>query len=197
MTPKKRGRRPKAAIWSAAPRSGPAHTLGAESAFRAKVRAGLPPRALEIGRFWFDTYIKAGGKMVNGRHVKGSEAAGIANKATAKKFGLTVRRIQKIITEIEDTAERLEQWAADHEAAPPVLPPREVAGLAAELLRARQALIAAEHRARKAEAQAKKADALARQAEARLEKIERYLETADPDQSFIGTKTAIKKIIAQ
>ena len=197
MTPKKRGPKPKAAVWSAAPQ-GDGVTLDQVEQFRAKARhifgmesdpaTGSDSKTMEIVKFWFAAYRRAGGKMVNGKHVKWTDPAGAANEATATKFHLSETRIQQIITEIEDAAERLAQWSAEHEAAPPVLPPREVANMAAELLRARQALAAAEHRARQAEARAKAA-------ETALETIKQEIAKLDRQQVLVGATKSLKKYL--
>ena len=114
-----RGRKSKALIWTTAPKLGVVQTFTAEAAFREKVRENLSPRALEIGRFWYDQYRAAGGRLVNGKHVAGNHAAGEANGTTALAFpGRATRsnnrevRIQQIIRELEDSAERLGDWSA-------------------------------------------------------------------------------------
>ncbi len=193
----KRGRKPKAAIWDAAPQ-GEGVTLDQVEQFRATVRQtfgmksnganGRDEKTLEIMKFWLAEYRRAGGRMVNGKHVKGSDPTTPANSETAKKFHLSETRIQQIITEIEDASERLAKWNAEHAAAPPVLPPQEVAGIAAELLRARQALAAAEHCARHAEARAKAA-------ETALETIKQEIAKLDRQQVLVGATKSLKKYL--
>lgn len=193
----KRGRKPKAAVWKTAPQ-GEGVTLDQVEQFRAKVRSkfgmesngtnGRDSKTLEIVKFWLTEYRRAGGRMVNGKRIKGSDPTAPANKATAQRFRISETRIQQIITEIEDAAERLAQWTAEHAAAPPVLPPQEAANLAAELLRARQDKTAAEHRARRAEARAKAA-------ETELETIKQEIAKLNRQQVLVGAAKSLTKYL--
>ncbi|HJS88587.1 MAG TPA: hypothetical protein VJ738_01320 [Steroidobacteraceae bacterium] len=113
----KRGRKPKASVWGASPRSGVDLTFRTANEFRDRIAGIYVPRNnLKIYRYWCDEYRKAGGVYNGCRHTSRT-ATGIANKAAAQKFPGTAKktkdretRIGQIIKEIESAGEQLARW---------------------------------------------------------------------------------------
>jgi hypothetical protein len=132
-----RGRRPKTAVWKLMPRAGVCLSLHTANEFRDRIaKTYVPERVRELYQYWYGQYIDAAiapliasGKLdrskqripfellFDGYRHKCRRAAGIANKATAKKYPGDAKRLKdretrigQIIKEVEDSAEQLVQF---------------------------------------------------------------------------------------